>query len=75
MTTVGRQLYQCYHAKTTDTIIFCEEGHKFGHGDDGAIPLSIIHNKTPLIIKICQGCEAYEKMGSSVKKEDRGWEK
>ena len=69
-----RTLYECSHARVTGERIRCRHGHPFSlKSEDGGVEVKRLARGEPLALNICQACSDFDRIGSPVPEEERGW--
>jgi hypothetical protein len=69
-----RTLYECSHARVKGERIRCRHGHPFSlKSEDRGIEVKRLVRGEPLALNICQTCSDFDRIGSPVPEEERGW--
>ena len=69
-----KTLYECSHARVKGERITCCNGHPFSlKSEDGGIEVKRLAKGEPLALNICQACGDFERIGSFISEEARGW--
>ncbi len=70
-----RTLYECGWAKVRGRRIYCSQGMALSHEVDGSLDIKYLEEGNSLIMKVCQTCTEFTRIGQPVAAKDRGWQK
>ncbi|MEN8615494.1 hypothetical protein ABFB09_09545 [Dehalogenimonas sp. THU2] len=69
-----RTLYECAHARVNGKRIYCRKGFPLSDkAANGGIDIIRLARGEPLALEICQACPNFDRLGSIIPHEERGW--
>ena len=69
-----KTLYDCSHARVQGRRIYCNKGYPLSpQPGNGHVDIQHLAEGKPLAPKVCQQCGDFDRMGSPVPEEERGW--